>query len=206
MVHAASRPLCSPGGPRGREALRLPSLPQEVPPRLHAARSPEDPHLREAFLLWTLWKAFNHSGNLSGHTLGSSPICAPNVTCLLLPGVSQPPARKPILNHWPRTLPSGPIRKFTMICHFCNTKGGWHGKSFGRYWVQGLPFTWMRRIFEWWLIFPFGFCVLFSTACFNKFLLSFVILLLKACLISYQNFIIKMSIRLTAFLLGGTSL
>ena len=28
-------------------------------------------------------KAFNHSGNLSGHTLGSSPTCAPSVTCLL---------------------------------------------------------------------------------------------------------------------------
>ena len=32
---------------------------------------------------------------------------------------------------------SAPRRKFTMICHFCNTKGGWHVKSFGGYSVRG---------------------------------------------------------------------
>ena len=110
-------------------------------------------------------KAFNHSGKLSGPTLGSSSTCALSVTCLLLPGVSHIPPGNPF-----RTTGLGPCpqvqvvsarrRKFTMICHFCNTKGGWHGKSFGGYWVQGLPFTWMRRTFEWWLIVPFGFCFL----------------------------------------------
>ena len=74
-------------------------------------------------------KAFNHSGNLSGHTLGSSSTCAPSVTCLLLPGVSHIPPGNPF-----RTTGLGPCpqvqvvsarrRKFTMICHFCNTKGG----------------------------------------------------------------------------------
>ena len=56
------------------------------------------------------------------------------------------------------------------------------------------------------LFFPLDFVFYFSVACFNKFLLSFVILLLKACLISYQYFIMKLSLLLTAFLLGGTSL
>ena len=37
--------------PTGRKALRLRSLPLEVPSRLHASRLPEDPHPREAFLL-----------------------------------------------------------------------------------------------------------------------------------------------------------
>ena len=55
------------------------------------------------------------------------------------------------------------------------------------------------------LFFPLDFVFYFSVACFNKFLLSFVILLLKSCLISYQYFIMKLSL-LTAFLLGGTSL
>ena len=55
------------------------------------------------------------------------------------------------------------------------------------------------------LSFPLDFVFYFSVACFNQFLLSFVILLLKACLISYQNFIMKLSLLLTAFLLGGTS-
>ena len=56
------------------------------------------------------------------------------------------------------------------------------------------------------LSFPLDFVFYFSIACFNPFLLSFVILLLKACLISYQYFIMKLSLLLTAFLLGGTSL
>ena len=55
------------------------------------------------------------------------------------------------------------------------------------------------------LSFPLDFVFYFSIACFNPFLLSFVILLLKACLISYQYFIMKLSL-LTAFLLGRTSL
>ena len=55
------------------------------------------------------------------------------------------------------------------------------------------------------LFFPVDFVFYFSVACFNKFLLSFVIFLLKACLISYQYFIMKLSL-LTAFLLGRTSL
>ena len=55
------------------------------------------------------------------------------------------------------------------------------------------------------LFFPLDFVFCFSVACFNQFLLSFVILLLKACLISYQYFIMKLSL-LTAFLLGRTSL
>ena len=53
------------------------------------------------------------------------------------------------------------------------------------------------------LSFPLDFVFYFSVACFKKFLLSFVILLLKACLISYQYFIMKLSLPLTAFLLGG---
>ena len=131
-----------------RAALQQWSLPEEVPPRLHTAGSPEDPHPREAFLLWALWKAFNHSGNLSGHTLGSSPTCAPSVTCLLLPGVSQIPPGNPFRTTDPGICPqvqvlSAPRRKFTMICHFYNTKDGWHMKSFGGYWVQGVKFTWM---------------------------------------------------------------
>ena len=40
---------------------------------------------------------------------------------------------------------------------------------------------------------------------FNKFLLCIVVLLMKACLISYQYFIMKLRLLLTAFLLGGTS-
>ena len=55
------------------------------------------------------------------------------------------------------------------------------------------------------LFFPLDFVFYFSVACFNKFLLSFVILLLKSFLISYQYFIMKLSL-LTAFLLGQTSL
>ena len=55
------------------------------------------------------------------------------------------------------------------------------------------------------LFFPLDFVFYFSVTCFNPFLLSFVILLLKACLISYQYFIMKLSL-LTAFLLGRTSL
>ena len=55
------------------------------------------------------------------------------------------------------------------------------------------------------LFFPLDFVFYFSVACFNKFLLSFVTLLLKSCLISYQYFLMKLSL-LTAFLLGRTSL
>ena len=53
-------------------------------------------------------KAFNHSGNLSGHTLGSSPTCAPSVTGLLLPGVSQIPPGNPFGTTDPGPCPSGP--------------------------------------------------------------------------------------------------
>ena len=74
-------------------------------------------------------KAFNHSGKLSGPTLGSSSTCALSVTCLLLPGVSQIPPGNPFRTTGPGPCPrvqvlSAPRRTFTMICHFCNTKGG----------------------------------------------------------------------------------
>ena len=56
------------------------------------------------------------------------------------------------------------------------------------------------------LLFPVDFVFYFSVPCFKKLLLSFVILLLKACLIGYHYFIMKLSLLLTAFLLGRTSL
>lgn len=40
-------------------------------------------------------KALNHGGNVSVHTLGSSPTCAPSVTGLPLPRVSQIPPGNP---------------------------------------------------------------------------------------------------------------
>ena len=96
--------VCSPGDPGGREALQLPSLPQEVSSRstLHA---PEDPTQEKPFYCEHCEKAFNHSGNPSGHTLGSSSTCAPSVTCLLLPGVSQIPPGNPFRTTGPGPCP-----------------------------------------------------------------------------------------------------
>ena len=70
---------------------------------------------------------------------------------------------------------------------------GFHLHEWGGYLSDGLSFPW-------------DFVFYFSVPCFKEFLLSFVILLLKACLISYQYFIMKLSLLLTAFLLGRTSL
>ena len=210
MVHAASRSVCSPGDPHGREALWLPSLPQEVSSRstLHGHQRTNP---REAFLLWALWKSFQPQWEPHGHTQGSSPTCAPSVTGLPLPGVSQIPPGNPFWTTGrgpcPRVqvllLQEGHSQWFvTSVTQRVDDMGrasedigsrGFHLHEWGGYLSDGLSL-------------PLDFVFSFSVACFNQFLLSFVILLMKACLISYQYFIMKMSLLLTAFLLGGTSL
>ena len=74
-------------------------------------------------------KKLSTTGRTSWSHSGLEPYMCPECHWPSAPRGLSNPTRKPILNHWPRTLPSGPSpsaprRKFTMICHFCNTKGG----------------------------------------------------------------------------------
>ena len=95
---------------------------------IHAAWSPEDKPKRSLSAVSTVKKLSTTVGTSWSHS-GLEPYMCPECHWPSAPRGLSNPTRKPILNHWPRTLPSGPSpsaprRKFTMICHFCNTKGG----------------------------------------------------------------------------------
>ena len=99
-------------------------------------------------------------------TIGSSPMCAPSATLPSVSwGLSNAP-RKSIPNDSPRTPPSGPsaICSQKEILNYLSIM--WYNESVTCEEVtiilepDGIPFTWIRWIFEWGLIFPFRFCSL----------------------------------------------